>query len=147
MVILKDYSSQPSCEVELNLKFVNDESIKFSVHFRSGPAFPVVYSEMQCLIRDFLKLLDDLLKIDYKSLHILEPHDPGLCIYHIPEPGRGLDEPLYKLFFVLDAGEKNNFLATECGPALCIIVKMEQIIEFVSSLKSEIDSFRTKENH
>lgn len=41
MAILKDYSTVPSnCEVEINLKLVNEESIEFRIDLRSGPAFP-----------------------------------------------------------------------------------------------------------
>ncbi|QPA57076.1 hypothetical protein INQ55_12615 [Lysinibacillus sphaericus] len=78
---------------------------------------------------------------------MLEPQDPGLCIYHIPEYGflqvpdnERERESRYKLTFVLDAGDKNHLVATACGPALCLIVKMEQINEFVNSLKSEVNS-------
>ena len=39
MALLKDYFSQSSCEVEINLKLVNDESVEFHIHFRSGLAF------------------------------------------------------------------------------------------------------------
>ncbi|GAB0171811.1 hypothetical protein LSPCS325_52480 [Lysinibacillus sp. CTST325] len=158
MAILKDYSSVPSnCEVEINLKLVNEESIEFRIDLRSGPAFPEVHMEIACLRRDFLKLLDDLQHIDNIHLSMLEFLDPGLCIYHIPEygtyhfPGYGLfqipeqerqeNEPRIKLIFVLDAGYKNHLRATGCGPSLCLVVKMEQIIEFANSLKQEIDDF------
>ncbi|WP_285396216.1 hypothetical protein [Lysinibacillus sp. fls2-241-R2A-57] len=160
MAILKDCSSKPDCEVELNIKLVNDQSVKFHVDFRYGPAFPEVNTEILCLKRDFLKMLDDLQHIDNIHLSMLDFHDPGLCIYNIPEygtyhvPGYGLfqipeqerqeNEPRYRLIFVLDAGEKNHFSATECGPALCIIVKMEQIKEFVESLKMEVSHIRGK---
>lgn len=158
MVILKDCTSKPSCEVELNLKSVDDSSVKFEIYFRSGNSFPVVHSsKINCLKEDFLKLLDDLKQLDNTHLSMLEPQDPGLCIYHIPEYGtyyfpeygflqvpdneRCERESLYKLIFVLDAGDKNHLVATACGPALCLIVKMEQINEFVNSLKSEVNSF------
>lgn len=157
MAILKDYSSQPSCEVEINLKLVNDESVRFHIHFRSGKSFPDVHSEIVCLKRDYLILFDALKQIDNIHLGMLEPHDPGLCIYHIPlfgtyyYPGYGTHqipeherdewEPLYRLIFVLDAGELNDRSASECGPALCLKVKMEQINEFVDSLKLELNSF------
>jgi hypothetical protein len=158
MAILKDYSSVPSnCEVEINLKLVNEESIEFRIDLRSGPAFPEVHMEIACLMRDFLKLLDDLKHIDNIHLSMLEFLDPGLCIYHIPEygtyhfPGYGLfqmpeqerqeNEPRIKLIFVLDADYKNHLRATGCGPSLCLIVKMEQIIEFANSLKQEMDDF------
>ncbi|UPW82640.1 hypothetical protein [Lysinibacillus sp. Ag94] len=158
MAILKDYSTVPSnCEVEINLKLVNEESIEFRIDLRSGPAFPEAHMEIACLKRDFLKLLDDLQHIDNIHLSMLEFLDPGLCIYHIPEygtyhfPGYGLfqipeqerqeNEPRIKLIFVLDAGYKNHLRATGCGPSLCLIVKMEQITEFVNSLKQEMDDF------
>ncbi|WP_054769980.1 hypothetical protein [Lysinibacillus parviboronicapiens] len=157
MAILTDYASKPDCEVEINLQLVNDESVKFHIHFRSGPAFPEVHTEIVCLKRDFLRLLDDLKQIDIKHLSMLEAHDPGLCIYHIPlfgsyyYPGYGFLqvpeherdewEPYYRLIFVLDAGEKNNYSATETGPALCLKVKMEQINEFVACLKLEVNNF------
>lgn len=157
MAILTDYASKPDCEVEINLQLVNDESVKFHIHFRSGPAFPEVHTEIVCLKRDFLRLLDDLKQIDIKHLSMLEAHDPGLCIYHIPlfgsyyYPGYGFLqvpeherdewEPYYRLIFVLDAGEKNNYRATETGPALCLKVKMEQINEFVACLKLEVNNF------
>ena len=83
--------------------------------------------------RDYLILLDALKQIDNIQLSMLEPHDPGLCIYHIPlfgtyyypgysthqipEQERNEWKPLYRLIFVLDAGERNNYRATECGPA------------------------------
>ncbi|MGE7998521.1 hypothetical protein ACQKOF_07565 [Lysinibacillus sp. NPDC093190] len=158
MAILKDYSSVPSnCEVEINLKLVNEESVEFFIDFRSGPAFPDVHMEIACLKRDFLKLLDDLQQINNAHLSMLETQDPGLCVYHIPQFGeyyypdygilqipeneRDEWEPSYKLIFVLDAGFKNHLRATGCGPSLCLIVKMEQINEFVTSLKSEVNSF------
>lgn len=109
-----------------------------------------------------MKLLDDVNQIDNVHVSMLETHDPGLCIYHIPAcgiynfPGYGLfqvpedereeREPRYKLIFVLDAGEKNHFIATECGPALCLIVKMGQINEFVKALKLELNSFEKEKN-
>jgi len=40
MVILKDYFSQSSCEVEINLVLVNESSVKFNIQFRSGKSFP-----------------------------------------------------------------------------------------------------------
>ncbi|MED3802274.1 hypothetical protein P4562_10085 [Lysinibacillus xylanilyticus] len=157
MAILKDCSSKPSCEVELNIKFVNDESVKFHIDLRFGHAFPEVNTEIVCLKRDFLKLLDDLQHIDNIHLSMLEFLDPGLCIYHIPEygtyhfPGYGLfqmpeqerkeNEPRIKLIFVLDAGEKNHLVATECGPALCLIVKMDQIKEFVECLIVDVNQY------
>ena len=49
IAILKDYSSQPSCEVEINLKLVNDESVRFRINFRSRKSFPDVHSEIVCL--------------------------------------------------------------------------------------------------
>jgi len=157
MALLKDYYNQPSCEVEINLVLVKDSSVKFNIQFRLGKSFPELSSEITCLRRDFVKLLDDLRQIDLKHLSMLEPHDPGLCIYHIPlfgtyfNPGYGLyqvpeherDEwdPYYRLFFVLDAGERNNHIASETGPAICLKVKMEQINEFVDGLKSELKNF------
>ncbi|AVK84088.1 hypothetical protein C3943_11130 [Lysinibacillus sp. B2A1] len=157
MAILKDHSSKPSCEVEIKLILVNDESVKFGIVFRTGPTFPEIHTEISCLKRDFLKLLDDLKRVDHTHLSMLEPHDPGLCIYHIPEygtyyfPDYGLfqvpeherqeNEPRFKLIFVLDAKEKNNYGLRECGPALCLIVKMEQINQFVDSLKLEVTTF------
>jgi len=135
MAILKDCSSKPSCEVELNIKFVNDESVKFRIDFSSGPAFPEVNTEIACLKRDFLKLLDDLQHIpEYGTYHF-----PGYGLFQMPEQERQENEPRIKLIFVLDAGEKNHFTATGCGPALCLIVKMEQIKEFVDSLKMEVN--------
>ncbi|QDQ03227.1 hypothetical protein FOH38_23900 [Lysinibacillus fusiformis] len=157
MAILKDYASKPNCEVEINLTLVNDQSVKFRIDFRSGPAFPEVHTEILCLKRDFFKLLDDLKQIDITHLSMLEHHDPGLCVYHIPQfgkyyyPGYGFLqipehernewEPRYKLIFVLDAYEKNNFGPRECGPALCLVVKMAQINEFVDTLKLEVNNF------
>ena len=157
MAILKDHSSKPSCEVEIKLILVNDESVKFGIVFRTGPTFPEIHTEISCLKRDFLKLLDDLKRVDHTHLSMLEPHDPGLCIYHIPEygtyhfPGYGLfqmpeqerqeNEPRIKLIFVLDAGEKNQLAATGCGPALCLIVKMDQIKEFVECLKVDVNQY------
>ncbi|QPQ33129.1 hypothetical protein JNUCC51_02245 [Lysinibacillus sp. JNUCC 51] len=156
MAILKDCSSKPSCELELNIKFVNEESIEFRIDLRSGPAFPEVHMDIACLRRDFLKLLDDLQHIDNIHLSMLEFLDPGLCIYHIPEygtyhfPGYGFfqmteqerqeNEPRIKLIFVLDAGEKNQSAATGCGPALCI-VKMDQIKEFVETLIVDVNQY------
>ncbi|MEK4231393.1 hypothetical protein [Solibacillus sp. FSL H8-0538] len=157
MAILKEYFGHSGCEVEINLTLVNNSSVKFNIYFRSGKSFPDVHSEILCMKCDFLKLVDDLKQIDIMHLSMLEPHDPGLCIYHIPQfgtyyyPGYGVHqlpehereerELYYKLIFVLDAGERNNKSATESGPALCLIVKMEQINEFVNSLKSEVNSF------
>ncbi|MGE7111979.1 hypothetical protein [Lysinibacillus sp. NPDC047702] len=157
MALLKDYFNQPNCEVEINLVLVNESSVKFNIQFRSGKNFPEVFTEIVCLRRDFLKLLDDLRQIDLMHLSMLEPHDPGLCIYHIPlfgsyyYPGHGLHQvpeherdewdPYYRLFFVLDAGERNDHSASETGPGLCLKVKMEQINEFVDCLKSEVNNF------
>ncbi|RUL52129.1 hypothetical protein [Lysinibacillus antri] len=157
MPILKDCSSKPTCEVEINLVVVNSSSVRFGIYFRTGPAFPEVHMEIACLKKDFLKLLDDLKQIDNTHLSMLEMHDPGLCIYHIPQFGqyyypeygiyqvseseRNEFEPLYKLIFSLDANEKNRFGPSECGLALCLVVKLEQIIEFVDSIKSEIYNF------
>lgn len=39
MAILKDYTEQPTCEVELNIESVNDMSVKFNICFRSGHSF------------------------------------------------------------------------------------------------------------
>lgn len=157
MVVLKDSTKKPSCEVELNIESVNDMSVKFEICFRSGHSFPVVHStKINCLKEDFLKMLNDLKQLDNTHLSMLEPKDPGLCIYHIPqfgtyyfpeygflvpENGKCESEYLYKLIFVLDAGDTNHLMATGCGPALCIIVKMEQINEFVDSLISQVNSF------
>ncbi len=141
MAILKECTSKPSCEMELNIQLANDESIKFDISFRSGKSFPDIYTKIACLKRDFLKMLDDLKSVDNIHLKILDFHDPGLCIYHIPEYGRYEGEQRYKLIFVIDAGEKNHFRSTECGPALCIIVNMKQINGFVSELKSDIINF------
>ncbi len=157
MVILKDYSNDPNCEVEIILKLVNDSSVKFSINFRSGDNFPRLHKEITCLKDDFIKLLDDIKHLDSSHLSMLEPHDPGLCIYHIPHYGKYYypqygflqipdnerieSETRYKLIFVLDANDKNNLGTRECGPAFCIIVKREQINEFVQSLKSELSSF------
>lgn len=157
MALLKDYSDQPNCEVEINLVLVNESSVKFNILFRSGHSFPEISSEIVCMRRDFFKLLEDLRQIDTKHLSMLEAHDPGLCIYHIPlfgsyyYPGNGFLqvleherdewEPYYRLIFVLDAGERNNHSASETGPALCLKVKMEQINEFVETLISEANRF------
>ena len=159
MPILKDYSSKPNCEVEINVISVDSSSTCFDLYFRTGPAFPEVHMEIRCLKEDFLKLLDDLKQIDNKHLSMLEMHDPGLCIYHIPQfgpyyyPNYGIFQvseserndfpPLYKLIFTLDAREKNRcqYGALECGLALCIVVKLEQIIEFVDSIKSQMKNF------
>ncbi|KOY80182.1 hypothetical protein MHB44_22195 [Lysinibacillus sp. FSL H8-0500] len=157
MALLQDYFDQPICEVEINLVVVNESSVKFNIKLRSGNCFPEISSEIVCMRKDFLKLLDDLRQIDTKHLSMLETHDPGLCIYHIPlfgsyyYPGHGFLqipeherdewEPYYRLIFVLDAGEKNNHSASETGPALCLKVKMEQINEFVESLLSEVNRF------
>ncbi|WP_253734819.1 hypothetical protein [Lysinibacillus fusiformis] len=124
MPVLKDYVDQSNCAVEINLVLVNDSSVKFNIQFRSGHCFPEISSEIVCMRKDFLKLLDDLRKIDTKHLSMLEANDPGLCIYHIPlfgscyYPEHGLLqipeherdewEPYYRLIFVLDAGERNN---------------------------------------
>lgn len=54
MAILKDCTSKPSCEVEWNIQFANDESIEFDIHFRSGKSFPNVHSKIACLKRDLL---------------------------------------------------------------------------------------------
>jgi len=156
MAVLKDYSSKPNCEVEINLKLVNDSSVKFCIYFRAGRDFPEVHKEIACLKEDFFKLLEDLKLLDSIHLSILEPKDPGLSIYHIPHYGnyfypqhgflqipeheRIESETRYKLIFVLDANEKYHFGPRECGPAFCLIVKMEQILEFVESLKSEVNN-------
>ena len=83
---------------------------------------------------------------------MLEHKDPGLCIYHIPQfgtyyfPNYGILVPekesdlRYKLIFVLDAGEMNLRRATECGPALCLIARMEQINEFANSLIAQVNN-------
>ena len=157
MAILKDYSSDPNCEVEINFNLVNDSSVRFYIYFRGGRDFPRVHKEFACLKEDFFKLLVDLKHFDSIHLSILEPKDPGLSIYHIPhyrkyyypqygflqipEHERTESETRYKLIFVLDANEKNHFGPRECGPAFCIIVKMEQIIEFVDKLKLEVICF------
>ncbi len=141
LATLRECTRKPSCEVEINLILVTDESVNFEIHFRSGNSFPEIQSKIVCLRRDFLRLFGDLKQIDNINLKTLDFHDPGLCIYHIPEHGRYDNEPLYKLIFVIDAGEKNHFISTDCGPALCLIVSMKQINEFVSSLKSELNSF------
>ncbi len=66
---------------------VNEESVKFRIEFRFGPAFPAINTEIYCLKRDFLQLLEDITQLDPAYLSMLEPHDPGLCIYHIPHYG------------------------------------------------------------
>lgn len=154
MVILKDCTTKPSCEVELNIESFNDISLKFSIYFRFGSSFPAIQStKILCLKEDFLRMLKDLKQLDNTQLSMLEHKDPGLCIYHIPQfgnyyyPGYGVlvpeaqkeSEHYYKLIFVLDAGEINNFIATGCGPAVCLIVKQDQINEFVDSLISQIN--------
>lgn len=160
MAILKDDSRHPSCEVELNILMVNEESVKFRIEFRFGPAFPAINTEIYCLKRDFLQLLEDITQLEPAYLSMLEPHDPGLCIYHIPHygecffPGYGIfqipkeereeAEQRYKLVFVLDAYEKNHHGARECGPALCIIVTMEQIRVFITTLREQVKKFKSK---
>lgn len=158
MAILKEYASKKSCEVEINVNLVNEESVKFQIHFRFGKSFSVVHAEIVCLKRDFLRLLDDLEQLDIMHLSMLEFHDPGLCIYHIPyygpyyypnhgflhipEEDRAERDTYFTLIFVLDAGELNNRITTGCGPSLCIKVKKEQIIEFVESLRLEVNRFK-----
>ena len=156
MVILKDCISKPSCEVELNIESVNDMSVEFDIYFRFGSSFPAIHStKLKCLKEDFILMLKDLSRLDNTHLSMLEHKDPGLCIYHIPQfgtyysPEYGFlvpekqeeSEHHYKLIFVLDAGEINHFLATGCGPAICLIVKRNQINEFVDSLISQINIF------
>lgn len=46
MAILKDDSSHPSCEVELDILMVNEESVKFRIEFRFGPAFSAINTEI-----------------------------------------------------------------------------------------------------
>lgn len=141
LAILRECTGKPSCEVEINLQLVTDESVDFEIHFRSGNSFPEIHSKLACLKRDFIRLLEDIKQIDNINLKILDFHDPGLCIYHIPEHERYDNEPRYKLIFVIDAGEKNHFISTDCGPALCLIVSMEQINEFANSLELELNNF------
>ena len=153
MAILKDYTEQPTCEVEVNIESVNDMSVKFNICFRSGHSFPAVHSKsIRCLKEDFLEMLSDLKRLNNTYLSMLEHKDPGLCIYHIPQfgtyyyPNYGLLVPekerdlRYRLIFVLDAGELNHRMATECGPALCLIVRMEQINEFANSLIAQVNT-------
>ncbi|MER2169471.1 MAG: hypothetical protein ABS938_02435 [Psychrobacillus psychrodurans] len=152
MAILKDYTEQPTCEVELNIESVNDVSVKFNICFRSGHSFPAVQSTILCLKEDFLEMLRDLKQLNNTYLTMLEHKDPGLCIYHIPQfgtyyfPNYGILVPekesdlRYKLIFVLDAGEMNLRRATECGPALCLIARMEQINEFANSLIAQVNN-------
>lgn len=157
MVILKDCTKKPSCEVEINIESVNDLSVKFQINFRSGHSFPVVNStKINCLKEDFLKMLSDLKQLDNTHLSMLEPQDPGLCIYHIPQygtyyfPEYGLlvpekeSELRYKLIFVLDAGDSNYLMATGCGPALCLIAKMEQINDFTDNLIYQVKALSCK---
>ena len=157
MALLKEYSSNSCCEVELNIILVNEGSVKFRIEFRYGPAFPAIHTEIYCLKRDFLQLLEDMTQLKPTHLSMFEPHDPGLCIYHIPHygqyfyPGYGIFQipeeereetaPRYKLMFVLDAYEWNHYGARECGPALCIIVTMEQIQVFVNRLQADVTNF------
>lgn len=140
MAILREVTNRPSCEVEINLQLVTEESVDFEIHFRSGGSFPEIQTKIVCLKRDFIKLLEDIKKVNNKDIKILDFHDPGLCIYHIPEYERYDNEPRYKLIFVIDAGEKNHFISTDCGPALCLRTSMEQINEFVSNLILELNS-------
>lgn len=44
--------------------------------------------------------------VDNINLKVLDFHDPGLSIYHIPEYTRYENDQRYKLIFVIDAGEK-----------------------------------------
>ena len=87
MALLKEYSSNSCCEVELNIILVNEGSVRFRIEFRYGPAFPAIHTEIYCLKRDFLQLLEDMTQLKPTHLSMLEPHDPGLCIYHIPIMG------------------------------------------------------------
>ena len=68
---------------------------------------------------------------------------PNYGIFQVSESEINDFEPLYKLIFTLEAKEKNGcpYGASECGLALCIVVKLEQIIEFVESIKSQIKNF------
>lgn len=157
MAILRNYSNTPTCEVEINITMVNTESVRFRIDLRFGPSFSSIHTELLCLKRDFLKLLVDLKQLEPTHLSMLEPHDPGLCIYHIPhygqyfvpdygifqipEDAREEEETRYKLLFVLDAYEMNKFGSTECGPALCLIVTMEQIHEFANSLHTQVMNY------
>ena len=155
MAILKEYSSNPGCEVELTITLVNEGSVRFRIDLRFGTAFPTIHTEILCIKRDFFQLLEDLKQLDHRHLSMIEPHDPGLCIYHIPRygpyfvPGRGIlqlpeeevEEPLYKLMFVLDAYERNNLGSRECGPALCLTVSRDQIYMFVNLLREEVMNF------
>lgn len=154
MTILKDYTEKQSCEVELNIESVNDRSVKFNICFRSGHSFPAVNSKTILYLKEgFLEMLSNLKQLNNTHLSMLEHKDPGLCIYHIPQfgtyyyPNYGLLVPekesdfRYKLIFVLDAGDTNHLMATECGPALCLIVRMEQINEFADSLIAQVNTF------
>ncbi len=158
MVILKDSTKEPGCEVELKIESVNNRSrsVKFNICFRSGHSFPDVHSKpINCLKEDFLEMLSDLKQLDNTYLSMLEHKDPGLIVYHIPQFGtyysptygflipekEAVSEHRYTLIFVLDAGEMNNFMATGCGPALCLTVTLKQINEFADSLISQVNNF------
>ena len=161
MAILSNYSRTPTCEVEINITLVNEESVRFRIDFRFGLSFSTIHTELLCLKRDFMKLLVDLKQLEPTHLSMLEPHDPGLCIYHIPHfgqyfvPGYGIfqisedareeEETRYKLLFVLDAYELNKYGSTECGPALCLVVTMDQIHKFANSLHAEVMDFKGAE--
>lgn len=140
MAILKDAAYQINgCEFEIILKEKEDEGIISTIFFRFGTIFPELKTDISCLQKDLISAFLDMKNIDTVSPKLFTTQDPGLSIYYIPEsPRSGIEDVLYRLIFVLDAGEINQYIATETGPALCLLVTKKQIDSFVQECIHEI---------
>lgn len=140
MAILKDAAYQfNGCEFEIILKEIEEEGIISTVFFRFGTSFPELEADISCLQKDLISAFLDMKNIDTITPKVFTTQDPGLSIYYIPESTRnGIDDVLYRLIFVIDAGEINQYIATETGPALCLLVTKKQIDSFVQEYISEM---------
>ncbi|MEC0174611.1 hypothetical protein P4H83_06970 [Paenibacillus favisporus] len=140
MAILKDAAYQfNGCEFEIILKEKEEEGIISTVFFRFGTRFPELKADISCLQKDLISAFLDMKNIDTITPKVFTTQDPGLSIYYIPESTRnGIDDVLYRLIFVIDAGEINQYIATDTGPALCLLVTKKQINSFVQEYISEM---------
>jgi hypothetical protein len=141
MAILKDAAYQfNGCEFEIILIRKEEEGIINTIFFRFGTSFPELKADISCLQKDLISAFLDMKNIDTLSPKLFTTQDPGLSIYYTPEsPRDGIDDVLYRLIFVLDAGEINQHVATETGPALCLLVTKKQINSFVQEYINEIN--------
>lgn len=143
MALLKDDNYDiTGCEIEYRVKNISDESANVSISFRYGGSFPNIEVNQQTILRSDIKsLFYKLSHLEECTNHYFETQEPGLTIYCIAEKPRDfVPEQLYKLIFVLDAGEFTKYIGTETGPACCLMVTKKQLETFYQQILEELNS-------